>query len=235
MRIAGDRGERISRAATAGQRRTRANRHEAILAGKCRPNGVGDAGGGGQESGEAVVVDRDDGDGRTRLFRDHTLVGGYEGREAVARSRGQEFVVAERPPVVEFGGLDRDTAELLPQWLTQARRYADVKENLHAWGSGGGSAVGIAGCGGADGRRSGTQDGGGRPAIDLKLAQELVQGDAVLNPVKELLDGKARTAKTGHAAHARGIDPYGFCKRHGTIGAFGKRLHGRSCARSNQH
>ena len=211
------------------------DRHEAVLAGEGRPNGVSNAGGGGQESRKAVVVDRNDGDGRMRLFRRHALVSGYEGREAGALGCGQEFVVAERAPVVELGGFDCAAAELLSEWLAQARRYADVKEYLHAGRSGGGSAVGIAGCGGADGRCSGTQDRGGRPAIDLKLAQKLVQRDAVLNPVKELLDGKARTTKTGHTAHARGIDPYGFGKRHGMIRAFGKRRHGCSCTRSNQH
>ena len=91
------------------------------------------------------------------------------------------------------------------------------------------------GGGSADGRRSRTQDGGDRPGIDLKVAQELIQGDAVLNPVEELLDGKARTAETGHTAHACGIDPYGFCKLHGRISASFKCLHGRSgvCGRIN--
>ena len=151
------------------------DRHEAVLAGEGRPNGVSNAGGGGQESRKAVVVDRIDGDGRMRLFRRHALVSGYEGREAGALGCGQEFVVAERAPVVELGGFDCAAAELFPEWLAQTRRYADVKEYLHAGRSGGGSAVGIAGCGGADGRCSGTQDRGGRPAIDLELAQELVQ------------------------------------------------------------
>ena len=122
---------------------------------------------------------------------------------------------------MENGGFDRDTAELPLERLAHAGRHADVKENLHTRASGRGGTVGIAGCGGADGRRSGTQDRGGRPAIDLKVAQELVQRDAVLNPVEELLDGKARTAKTGRTAHACGIDPNGFCKLHGRIGAFG--------------
>ena len=100
--------------------------------------------------------------------------------------------------------------------------------------SGGGGTVGIAGCGGADGRRSGAEDGGGRPAIDLEVLQELVQRNAVLDPVEELLDGKARAAETGHTAHARGINPNRFFKLHGTIRVcFGKRLHGRSrCVRS---
>ena len=52
-----------------------------------------------------------------RLFRRHALISGYEGREAAALRHGQEFVIAERTPVVEFGGLDRNTAELPPEWL----------------------------------------------------------------------------------------------------------------------
>ena len=204
------------------------DRHQAMLAGTCRSNGLSNAGGAGHESGAGAVVDRNDGNGCVRLFRRHTFVCGDESSEAAAFGCGQEFVVAERTPVVEFGRFDRDNAELLPEWATEARRYADVKEYLHAGASGGGSAVGIAGGGGADGRCSGTQDGGGRPAIDLKLAQELVQRDAVLDPVRELLDGQARTAKTGHAAHARGLDPYGFCQRHGTISALGIGHHGRA-------
>ena len=207
------------------------NRDNAVLAGKSRPNGVGYAGDFGQESGKTVVVDRNDGDGRMRLFRRHTLVSGYEGRETFAFRPGQEFVVAERAPVVEIGGFDHDTAELLPQ----ARRHADIKQNLHAQASRGGIAVGIAGRGSTDGRRSDTQDGGSRPAIDLKIAQELIQGDAVLNPVEELLDGEARTAETGHTAHACGIDPYGFCKLHGRIRASDRCLHAHSgvCDRTN--
>ena len=168
-----------------------------------------------------------------RLFLRHALVGGNESREAAALRHGQEFVVAERTPVVENGGLDHHTAELPLEWLAQARRHTDVKENLHARGSGEGGAVGIAGCGGADGHRSGTQDGGDRPGIDLKVALELVHGNSVLDPVEELLDGKARTAETGHTAHASGIDPNRFFKRHGTIRAcFGKRLHGRNGVRA---
>ena len=96
-------------------------------------------------------------------------------------------------------------------------------------GPGAGGAVGIAGCGGTDGRRPGTKDGSGRPTIDLEVLQELVQRNAVLDPVEKLLDGKARPAETGHTAHARGINPNGFLELHGTIRAcFGKRLHGRS-------
>ena len=211
------------------------DRDKAVLARKCRPNGVSNVGGGGQESGKAVVVDRNDGDGRMGLFCRHALVSGYEGREAAVLRCGQEFVVGERTPVVGNCRFDHDTAELLLEWLAQAWRHADIKQNLHAQASGGGSAVGIAGCGSANGRRSGTQDGGGCPAVDLKVAQELLQGDAVLNPVEELLDGKACAAKTGHTAHACGIDPYGFCKLHGRISALDKRLHGRSsvCDRTN--
>ena len=52
-----------------------------------------------------------------RLYLRHALVSGYEGREAAALRHGQEFVVAERAPVVENGGLDPDTAELLLEWL----------------------------------------------------------------------------------------------------------------------
>lgn len=163
----------------------------------------------------------------------HPLARGYGGCEAAALRHGQEFVVAERTPVVNNGGFDDDTAELLMEWMAQARRHTDVKENLHARVSGGGGAVGIAGCDGADGRRSGTQDGGDRPGIDLKVAQELVHRNAVLDPVEELLDGKARTAETGHTAHACGIDPNRFFKRHGTIRACsGKRLHGRNGMRA---
>ena len=55
-------------------------------------------------------------------------------------------------PVAENGGLDHHAAELPLEWLAQARRHTDVKENLHARESGEGGAVGIAGCGGADGR-----------------------------------------------------------------------------------
>ncbi len=104
-----------------------------------------------------------------------------------------------------------------------------MRTAVHAWGSGAGGAVGIAGCGGTDGRRPGTKDGSGCPAIDLEVLQELVQRNAVLDPVEKLLDRKARPAETGHAAHARGIDPNGFLKLHGTIRVCsGKRLHGRS-------
>ena len=91
-----------------------------------------------------------------RLFRRHALVSGYKGREAVALRRVQEFVIAERTPIVEIGRFDHDTAELLLEWLAQTRRHADIKQNLHAQGSGAGSAVGIAGRGSADGRRSRT-------------------------------------------------------------------------------
>lgn len=99
-----------------------------MLAGEGRPNGLGDGGGGGQESRNAVAVDRNDGDGSVRLFHRHALVGGDECREAAAFGCGQEFVVAERAPVVEFGGFDRGTAEFLLEWSAQTRRYADVKE-----------------------------------------------------------------------------------------------------------
>ena len=168
-----------------------------------------------------------------RVLHRHALVRGYESREAAARRYGQEFVVAERTPVVKNGGFDDDTAELLLEWMAQARRHTDVKENLHARVSGGGDAVGIASCGGADRRGSGTQDGGDRPGIDPKVAQELVHRNAVLDPVEELLDRKARTSETGHTTHARGIDPNRFFKRHGTIRTcFGKRLHGRSRVRT---
>ena len=148
---------------------------------------------------------------------------------------GQELVVAKQAPVVENGGLNHGTAELLLEWLTQARRHTDVKKNLHARvsGSEGGGAVGIAGCGGADGDRSGPQDGGDRPGIDLKVALELVHRNAVLDPVEELLDGKARTAETRHTTHACRIDPNRFFKLHGPLRAcFGKRLHGRNRARA---
>ena len=49
-----------------------------------RPNGVGDGRGGDYESGAAVVVDRNDGDGRVRLFCRYALVSGYESSEAAA-------------------------------------------------------------------------------------------------------------------------------------------------------
>jgi len=93
------------------------DRDEAVLDRKSRPNGVGNGGDSGQESAEAVVVDCDDGDGCMRLFLRHALVGGNEGREAATLRHGQEFVVAERTPVVEDGGFDHDTAELLLEWL----------------------------------------------------------------------------------------------------------------------
>ena len=56
--------------------------------------------------------------GACGCFLRHALVGGNEGREAAALRHGQEFVVAERTPVVEDGGLDHDAAELLLEWLT---------------------------------------------------------------------------------------------------------------------
>ena len=209
------------------------DRDEAVLAGKSRPNGVGNSGYRSQESAKAIVVDRYDGDGWMRLFHRHALVRGHEGREAAVLRYGQKFVVAERTPVVKNGGFDDDTAEPLLEWMAQARRHTDVKENLHARVSGGGDAVGIPSCGGADRRGSSTQNGCDRPGIDLKVAQELVHRNAVLDPVEELLDGKARTSETGHTAHACGIDPNRFFKRHGTIRAcFGRRLHGRSRVRA---
>ena len=171
----------------AGESRSSAHsrdRDEAALAGKGRANGVGDSGNSGYEPPEAVVVDRNDGDGRKPLFRRHALVSGNQSREAGALRYGQEFAVRERAPVVVDRGLDRDTAKLLLERLAQAWRHPDIKQNLHARESGASGAVGIAGCGGADGRRSGAQDGGGRPAINLEVLQELVQRNAVLDPVE---------------------------------------------------
>ena len=124
------------------------------------------------------------------------------------------------------------TATPSSNWWSGWRRRGDTPTSRRTFtrgGSGAGGAVGIAGCGGADGRRPSTKDGSGRPAIDLEVLQELVQRNSVLDPVEKLLDGKARPAETGHTAHARGINPNGFLKLHGTIRiCSGKRLHGRS-------
>ena len=93
------------------------DRDETALAGKSRPNGIGNGRGGSQESAKAVVVDGNDGDGRMPLFLRHALVGGDEGREAAPLRLGQEFVVRERAPVVVNSRLDRDTAKLLLEGL----------------------------------------------------------------------------------------------------------------------
>ncbi len=96
------------------------DRDEAVLAGKSRPNGVGNGGDSGQESADAVVVDRNDGDGRMRLLRCHALVGGYEGREAVVLRHGEEFVVVERAPVAKTA--DSTTAPPRCCWSGWRRR-----------------------------------------------------------------------------------------------------------------
>lgn len=170
-----------------------------------------------------------------RILRCHALVRRNEGREPAAVRHAQKFVVTQRAAVVKNGGLNRNARELLLKWPAEARRHTDVEENLHPRASGRGSAVWVAGCGGANGRRASTQDRSRSPAINLEVAQELVQGDAVLDPVEELLDRQTRAAETGHTAHARRINPNRVFKPHGTIRAcFGKRLHRRARVHSNQ-
>ena len=90
----------------------------------------------------------------------------------------------ERAPVVVNGGLDRGAAELLFEGLAQSWRHADIKEHLHPRALGAGGAVRVAGGGGADSGRSGTQDGGSRPPIHLEVPEELVQGNTIHDPIE---------------------------------------------------
>ena len=143
-------------------------------------------------------------------------------------------------PAVEYGGLDHTTARLLLERPVQVSRHTDVNENLRTPASGRDGAVGIAGWGGADGCRSGTQDGGDRSGIDLNVTLKPVHRNAVLDPAEKLLDGNTRAAKTRYTAHACGIGPDCFFKLHGTIRACcDNRLHGGSPAQartdSGQH
>ena len=132
---------------------------------------------------------------------------------------------------MEDGTLNGSTVQQFLEREPQAWRYPDVEEDLRSIRSGSGGAVGVSNGGGTDGGGTRAQDGGGRSGVDLEVADELVQRDAVLEPIEYLPHGQARSPETGNSAHARGIEPDRFLKRHGPIlSALGERLHGCACA-----
>lgn len=136
-----------------------------------------------------------------------------------------QFGVAEGAPLVKDGALDGYTVEQLLEREPQAWRYPDVQKDLHSILSNSGGAVGVSNGSSANSASTRTQDCGCRSRVNPEVADELVQGDTVLQPIEQLLNGQARSPEARNSAHARGIAPDRFLKRHGPVpAAFGKCL-----------
>ena len=121
-----------------GLRRGRASAardHEAVFSRRGRADGLSDVVQCRTEQGQAGVVDRDDRNLRVVLLRAELLVRRDEYGEPGPTRLREQLIVAQRPPLIEHGALDRRIVEGLLQGEAQTRRDPDVEQNLHEAGN----------------------------------------------------------------------------------------------------